>query len=91
LKREGVFANAHDIPDHIASAVLVAKDSRFEWHLSDSFRENTLTLFVGFASSLIVDGARYIRDSAQFQDLQRSITRWWRGESSAEEATQESH
>ncbi|KAG6956226.1 hypothetical protein JG687_00010732 [Phytophthora cactorum] len=29
VKKEGVFANAHDIPDHIANAFLVTKDSRF--------------------------------------------------------------
>ncbi|KAG2779085.1 hypothetical protein PC129_g18480 [Phytophthora cactorum] len=27
VKKEGVFANAHDIPDHIANAFLVTKDS----------------------------------------------------------------
>lgn len=29
VKKEGVFANAQDIPDHLANAFLVAKDSRF--------------------------------------------------------------
>ncbi|KAE8880206.1 hypothetical protein PF005_g8696 [Phytophthora fragariae] len=56
VKKEGVFANAQDIPDHLANAFLVAKDS-----------------------SLIIDGVRYIRDSAHFQDLQASIATWWRG------------
>lgn len=59
VKKEGVFANAQDIPDHIANAFLVTKDS-----------------------SLIIDGVRYIRESAQFQDLQASIIHWWRGDKS---------
>ncbi|KAL4163206.1 hypothetical protein KRP22_015083 [Phytophthora ramorum] len=56
VKKEGVFANAHDIPDHIANAFLVTKDS-----------------------SLIIDGVRFIRGSAQFEDLTTSISNWWYG------------
>ncbi|CAI5717507.1 unnamed protein product [Peronospora destructor] len=56
VKTEGVFANAHDIPDHIANAFLIAKNS-----------------------SLIIDGVRYVRDSAQLQDLKASIATWWSG------------
>ncbi|KAG6623369.1 uncharacterized protein IUM83_06223 [Phytophthora cinnamomi] len=57
VRKDGVFANAQDIPDHLAHAFLVAKDS-----------------------SLIIDGVRYIRESAQFQDLHASIVNWWRGD-----------
>uniref|UniRef100_A0AAV1T4D2 Tetratricopeptide repeat protein n=1 Tax=Peronospora matthiolae TaxID=2874970 RepID=A0AAV1T4D2_9STRA len=54
VKKGGVFANARDIPDHIANAFLVSKDS-----------------------SLIIEGVRYIRDSAQLQDVHALIMRWW--------------
>ncbi|CAH0489113.1 unnamed protein product [Peronospora farinosa] len=56
VKKEGVFANAHDIPDHVANVFLITKNS-----------------------SLMIDGVRYIRDSAQLQDLKASIATWWSG------------
>ncbi|CAH0522627.1 unnamed protein product [Peronospora belbahrii] len=56
VKKEGVFAYAHDIPDHVANVLLITKNS-----------------------SLIIDGIRYIRDSAQLEDLQTSIANWWSG------------
>ncbi|CAI5742579.1 unnamed protein product [Hyaloperonospora brassicae] len=54
VKKEGVFANAHEFPDHIADAFLVSKDS-----------------------SLVIEGVRYLRDSAQLQDLQALMLKWW--------------
>ncbi|RMX67015.1 hypothetical protein DD238_002841 [Peronospora effusa] len=66
VKKEGVFANAHDIPDHVANVFLITKNSR------------SLTSPI-LVYSLIIDGVRYIRDSAQLQDLKASIATWWSG------------
>ncbi|KAF1775487.1 Tetratricopeptide repeat [Phytophthora cactorum] len=89
VKKEGVFANAHDIPDHIANAFLVTKDSRCGKTLGDFLYGKALTpLLLSCIASLIIDGVRYLRDSTHFQDLQASIANWWSG-GQAKEARQE--
>ncbi|ETI43891.1 hypothetical protein, variant 1 [Phytophthora nicotianae P10297] len=42
VKKEGIFANAHDIPDHIANAFLVTKDSRYGITLATFYGKDTL-------------------------------------------------
>lgn len=50
--------------------------------LNQSYMVNPalLTLRIFAVCSLIIDGVRYLRESAHFQDLQDSIANWWRGD-----------